>query len=131
MAWPSFHREMEGKVENQVAAPAATRTPNLPRAKQQSLIEECGWKGGDSVALGARQEQRQDQQSRAAAPFPSWRNGARAVLAVKGSLRRKERALDRSGPLCTPSAMKERENLGKTNQNLLDADLLMEGHSAH
>ena len=41
MAWPNFHREMEGEVENQVAAPAATRTPNLHRAKQESLIESA------------------------------------------------------------------------------------------
>ena len=122
MAWPSFHREMEAEVDNQVAAPAETRTPNLHRAKQKSLIEECGWKGGDRVGLGAEEERKQDQKSRATAPFPSWRNGDRSVLAVKGSLRRKERALDRSGPLCTPSAMREREILGKANQNLLDAD---------
>jgi hypothetical protein len=44
-------------------------------------------------------ERKQDQKSRATAPFPSWRNGDRSVLAVKGSLRRKERALDCSGPL--------------------------------
>ena len=73
-------------------------------------------------SLGAEEERKQDQKSRATAPFPSWRNGDRSVLAVKGSLRRKERALDRSGPLCTPSAMREREILGKANQNLLDAD---------
>jgi hypothetical protein len=34
-------------VDNQVAAPAETRTPNLHRANQ-SLNEKCGWKGGDS-----------------------------------------------------------------------------------
>ena len=34
MAWPNFHREMEREVENQVAAPAATRTPNLHRAEK-------------------------------------------------------------------------------------------------
>ena len=38
---------MEREVDNQVAAPAETRTPNLHRAKT-SLIKECGWKGGDS-----------------------------------------------------------------------------------
>ena len=69
MAWPNFHREMEGEVENQVAAPAATRTPNLHRAKQESLIEECGWKGGDRVGLGAEEERKQDQKSRATVPF--------------------------------------------------------------
>jgi hypothetical protein len=36
------------KVAKQVAAPAETRTPNLYRA-MKSLIEECGWKGGDSA----------------------------------------------------------------------------------
>jgi hypothetical protein len=34
MAWPHFHREMETEVDNQVAAPAATRTPNLHRANK-------------------------------------------------------------------------------------------------
>jgi hypothetical protein len=38
---------MEREVDNQVAAPAETRTPNLHRAKQIAH-EECGWKGGDS-----------------------------------------------------------------------------------
>ena len=38
---------MERKVDNQVAAPAETRTPNWHRANQ-TLLEECGWKGGDS-----------------------------------------------------------------------------------
>src|SRR5579864_9189647 len=35
------------RVDNQVAAPAETRTPNLHRAKQIAH-EECGWKNGDS-----------------------------------------------------------------------------------
>jgi hypothetical protein len=39
---------METEVDKQVAAPAETRTPNWHRAKQKSLLEECGWKGGDS-----------------------------------------------------------------------------------
>jgi len=60
MAWPNFHREMETEVDNQVAAPAATRTPNLHRAKQ-SLIEECGWKGGDRVGLGAEEEEEEER----------------------------------------------------------------------
>jgi len=88
MAWPDFHLEMETEVENQVAAPAATRTPNLHRGKQ-SLTEECGWKGGDRVGLGAKQKQRKrgkTENREQPSPFPSWRNGDRAVLAVKGSL---------------------------------------------
>ena len=59
MAWPNFHREMEAEVENQVAAPAATRTPNLHRAKQW-LTEECGWKGGDRVGWGAKEEEEEE-----------------------------------------------------------------------
>src|SRR5438093_225298 len=51
-ARPNFHSWMEREVDKQVAAPAETRTPNLHRAKK-SLIEECGWKGGDSVGDSA------------------------------------------------------------------------------
>jgi hypothetical protein len=43
---------MEIKVDNQVAAPTETRTPNWHRAKSKSLITECGWKGGDSGGCG-------------------------------------------------------------------------------
>jgi hypothetical protein len=38
---------MEIEADNQVAAPAETRTPNLHRANK-SLIKEGGWQGGDS-----------------------------------------------------------------------------------
>jgi hypothetical protein len=48
MAWPSFHPKDGREVDNQVAAPAEMRTPNLHRVKQKSLNEECGWKGGDN-----------------------------------------------------------------------------------
>jgi hypothetical protein len=34
IAWPNFHREDGRQVENQVAAPAETRTPNLHRVKE-------------------------------------------------------------------------------------------------
>jgi hypothetical protein len=47
IAWPVSINDGR-EVENQVAAPAETRTPNWHRAKQKSLNEECGWKGGDS-----------------------------------------------------------------------------------
>jgi hypothetical protein len=47
IGWPSFHLRDGTEVDNQLAAPAETRTPNLHRANQ-SLLEECGWKGGDS-----------------------------------------------------------------------------------
>jgi hypothetical protein len=39
---------METEVENQVAAPAETRTPNWHRANKNRSPKECGWKGGDS-----------------------------------------------------------------------------------
>jgi len=43
IAWPSFHPKMETEVENQVAAPAETRTPNWHRAnKNRSLKSEDG-----------------------------------------------------------------------------------------
>jgi hypothetical protein len=51
IAWPSFHPKMETEVDNQVAAPAETRTPNLHRANKIAH-QECGWKGGDSRRLG-------------------------------------------------------------------------------
>jgi hypothetical protein len=44
---------MEIKVDNQVAAPTETRTPNLHRANR-SLNEECGWKGGDRGDSGEK-----------------------------------------------------------------------------
>jgi len=43
---------MEQEVDNQVAAPAETRTPNLHRAKIAQ--QECGWKGGDSGDSAAK-----------------------------------------------------------------------------
>ena len=52
MAWPTFLVQMEREVENQVAAPTETRTPNWHRAKSKSLITECGWKGGDRGGCG-------------------------------------------------------------------------------
>jgi len=61
MAWPSFHPKMETEVDNQVAAPAETRTPNLHRAN--IAPQECGWKGGDSGG-SARKKQRDQPKPR-------------------------------------------------------------------
>jgi len=45
MAWPNFHREMETEVDNQVAAPAETRTPTLHRAKiAHPRVRMEGWR---------------------------------------------------------------------------------------
>jgi len=38
------------EVANQVAAPAETRNTQLAASKK--LINDCGWKGGDSGKLG-------------------------------------------------------------------------------
>ena len=80
------------------------------RSNRSLRVRMEGWRQGwhanglgrsDWTTVGSAPHQR------GVAHLPSWRNGDRAVLAVKGSLRRKERALDRSGPLCKPSARKE------------------------
>src|SRR5260221_10369913 len=48
MAWPRFHSERaEPQGDNQMAAPAVTRTPNMHRAKRIAP-RECGWKHGVS-----------------------------------------------------------------------------------
>jgi hypothetical protein len=44
-------------------------SPNLHRAKQ-SLTEECGWKGGDRVRLGAKQELRKNRKIQNDCPLP-------------------------------------------------------------
>jgi hypothetical protein len=48
---------MEREVDNQVAAPAETRTPNLHRANKIAHLE-CGWKGGDSASDSAEKNNR-------------------------------------------------------------------------
>src|ERR1700685_872201 len=55
------------EVDNQVAAPAATRTPNLHRANKSAhrRVRMEGWRQG----WGAKQERRKDQQSGTTAPF--------------------------------------------------------------
>jgi hypothetical protein len=45
IAWPTFYLSMGGQVANQVAAPAATRTPNLHRAKiARPRVRMEGWR---------------------------------------------------------------------------------------
>jgi len=70
------------------------RTPNLHRAKEKAQFE-CGWKGGDSsranqVAGRSKSASRDTnyELEKEYAHLPSQRNDGRAVLAVKGSLRR-------------------------------------------
>ena len=61
MAWPNFHREMETEVDKQVAAPAATRTPNVHRAKQKSLIESADGRVATGFGLGAEEEEEEER----------------------------------------------------------------------
>jgi len=44
IAWPSFHLGDGAEVDNQVAAPAETRTPNLHRAKIAPRVRMEGWR---------------------------------------------------------------------------------------
>ena len=133
MAWPDFHREMEGEVENQVAAPAATRTPNLHRANK-SLTEECGWKGGDRVGWGAKQRTEETQTNGRLPPFlpdgmvTDRSSPSRVRYAAKNA------PLTAPGRSAHPPVRKERESLGKANQRQIKiyltwAGLLMEAIS--
>src|SRR5580658_4035769 len=73
------------EVDNQVAAPAATRTPNLHRANKNAhrRVRMEGWRQG---WLGRKARTEEKQKIGSECPFPSCRNGDRSVLAVKGSL---------------------------------------------
>ncbi len=124
MVWPNFHREMEAEVDNQVAAPAATRTPNLHRANKiaHRRVRMEGLRQGSALGVKAGTAEITETGD---CPL-SFLDG---MVAERSSpsrvrLRRAERALDRSGPLCTtlPPGRKGKI-LGMANQNLLDADL--------
>ena len=53
-SWPSFHRKTGAKVDNQVAAPTESSTPNLHRATiAQQRVRMEGWR---QERLGSRQE---------------------------------------------------------------------------
>ena len=130
MAWPSFHPGDRSQVAEPVAAPAETRTPNLHRAN--IAHPECGGKAGDS---GEGHNGLADSTgSDTALPRPWASFLPRVMVAERSSpsrvrLRRAERALDRSGPLCKTAARKKRKNGDqKGKQNLTPAGLLMEGH---
>jgi len=73
-AWPDSIVEMEREVENQVAAPAETRTPNLHRAKE-TLIESADGRVATVVArkkaLGEQRWIGQDHSARRSTFPPS------------------------------------------------------------
>jgi len=52
MAWPTCHLWMEREVENQVAAPTETRTPNWHRANQNRSSKSADGRVA-TVATGA------------------------------------------------------------------------------
>ena len=71
MAWPNFHREMEERSIIRWQHRLKREHPTCTE-RSKSLIEECGWKGGDRVGLGAQSKNRgKTKKSRATAPFPS------------------------------------------------------------
>ena len=122
MAWPNFHREMEPEVDKQVAAPAATRTPNLHRAKQKSLIESADGRVATGL-VGARRKNASKTKNREAT-VPFLPDG----MVTERSSPSRVRSAAKNAPLTAPGrsahppVRKEREILGKANQNLLDAD---------
>ena len=131
MAWPNFHREMEGEVDNQMAALAATRTPNLHRANEP-LLEECGWKGGDRVALGAKEEQKKDQKSKQPLPFLSGGMVTERPRCQGFADAAKNAPLTAPGRSANPPPGRKGRILGRQIKIYLTwTGLLMEGHSAH
>ena len=101
IAWPNFHPTMEGKVENQVAALAETRTPNLHRANK-SLIESADGRVATACVLGAKEPRgKRGKTKHREQPRPFLPGGMVTDRSSPSRVRcrRKERALDGSGPL--------------------------------
>ena len=55
IAWPTSVGKMEREVDNQVAAPAEMRTPNLHRAKTKSLTKSADGRVA-TVPLGGKRK---------------------------------------------------------------------------
>jgi len=95
---------MEREVENQVAAPTETRTPNLHRA-QETLIESADGRVATVLVAHKRSfgEPRSIGQEYPAHHRPTFPPSGRVADRSSPSrvrCRRTERALDGSGPLC-------------------------------
>src|SRR5271154_4402945 len=108
------------EVDKQVAAPAETRTPNLHRAKQKSLIESADGR----VATGlvwARRKNASKTKNRER-PLPFLPDGMVTDRSSPSRVRSaaKNAPLTAPGRSAHPPARKERESLGKAKQNLLD-----------
>jgi hypothetical protein len=86
MAWPNFHREMEERSTNRWQHRLKREHPTCTERNQKSLIESADGRVATGLAWARRKNASKTKNPEATAPFPSWRNGDRAVLAVKGSL---------------------------------------------
>ena len=135
MAWPNFHREMEGEVDNQVAAPAETRTPNLHRANK-SLTKSADGRVATGL-VGARSMNRA-KTNNTVRLLPFLPDGMVTERSSPSRVRyaAKNAPLTAPGRSAHPPARKEREILGMANQKqikiyLTRTGLLMEGHYAH
>ena len=137
MAWPSFHREMEKEVDNQVAAPAETRTPNLHRAKK-SLLESADGRVATGLFWGreGRRGRTTTREERPRVPQrrpPSflaewWQSGPRRQGFADAAQNAPLTAPGRSAnpPLGRKVDFKE----GKIKIYLTGTGILMEGHYA-
>src|SRR5271167_4743568 len=130
MAWPNFHREMESEVENQVAAPAETRTPNLHRANK-SLTKSADGRVATGL-VGARSMNRAKTKNTVRL-LPFLPDGMVTERSSPSRVRyaAKNAPLTAPGRSAHPPVRKEREILGKTDQNLLDADRPSHGRPFH
>ena len=59
-AWPNFYFQNGRKVDNQVAAPAETRTPNLHRAKQNRSSKSADGRVATGPARLRRMNEKQN-----------------------------------------------------------------------
>jgi len=86
MAWPTSVPGMEREVDNQVAAPAETRTPNLHRAQiAQPRVRMEGWR---QWRLGGREKPCPTKKPTWLRPAFSWkaitlRTPGRGMMSVK------------------------------------------------
>jgi hypothetical protein len=85
--WPNFHREMEERSTIRWQHRLKREHPTCTERSKKSLTKSADGRVATGL-VGARRngKKRKEQESRSDCPFPSWGNGDRAVLAVKGSL---------------------------------------------
>ena len=111
--WQKTTRQIPGKP----TIPRPTRHYILPvqlRSKEffRSLPTALAPQNSE-LSLTIQNGDRTKPKIQAIAPFPPWRNGDRAVLAVKGSLTPQRTRPRPLRPLCEPSTRKKREDFRK------------------